>query len=614
MTRRFAHAVLTALGGGLAAIHCSDPPASPVTAPRNVCDEHACAAFQQPAPTPQCDEQRGYCHVNASFDYLVFVTMPAESRYAPGATFMMTGAEFARPFAGAPCRSDQTCTLLPSVGTSRGVYQVTSQDALDVNRFVGNPGVLTTIPVNVVFRPLAPNVDLSASDLGFPLPAQLATATTDLEFFSSPPRGPFDTPAIGWSATLPVGRYERILRPAPPFDDAFPPSHQIVEVTGRGVGQFDLTLDDVNTRTFTIESSPGALDLEGFTVALESSITRRRISRVATLASGPNEVELYTSGFPVLQDVPIELVLAPPRDQVAVPSLVAPANPASIAPRQTYPVVPPPVEVSGRVVAQPNNLAVPARVLVSSVPEVGAILSSENVLLRYETELETDAEGRFAMMLPPGRFDIGIVPDVRSGYAMAISTLVVNDRDPVQGGKSFAVARKARLEGFVELADGTPLAAAEVEARPAVEPGNVSPSTAPTTSTLPLFSRSMRTAQVRTGADGSYSLELDPGYFDVVVKPREGTRFPWVVSTSHKIEDKDVALEKLIVPAPIRLTRTLLARASPSSAAFPVRGALVRAFTIPPGKNIAVEIGRAVSSSGGGTDGLFELFLAGRPR
>ena len=425
------------------------------------------------------------------------------------ATFMMTPAELARPFAGSPRRTDQTCTLLPSLGTSRGVYQVTSQDARDVNRFVGNPGVLTTIPVNVIFRPLAPNLDLQASELGLPLPARLAAATTDLDFFTEPPRGPFDTPPIGWAATLPLGRYERILRPVAPFDDAFPPSYQVVEVTGRGVGQFELFLDSPESRTFTVEASPGGPDLEQFTAVLERSVTRERISRVATLASGSNEVTLYTSGFPVIQDAPIELVVAPPKGREALPSLVAQALP-TIARQQTYPVLPPAVEVSGRVVAQPQNLPVPARIVVVSVPEVGAILSSENVLLRYETELQTDGEGRFSLKLPPGRFDIGIVPDARSGYAMAVGALVVNDLDPVQGGKSFTVTRKARLEGFVELADGRRWLTPRWRRtrRPSWE--RVAEHLAH--HEHPPLSRSMRTAVTRTDPNGFYSLELDPGH------------------------------------------------------------------------------------------------------
>jgi hypothetical protein len=612
-------AVHAAVLGAMAiayAVSCTDDPVKePSAAPRNSCLEHGCSSFQQPPPTPQCDERAAsaYCYVNANFDYALFVSMPQQSGYAPDVTFALTASDLAKTFSGSSCPIGETCTLLPAVADSRGVYEVSPQIATDVNRYVGNDRIPTTIPVHVTFRPLTPGIPISeesvAADQGYPLLARLATATADLQVDTGL-RGPFGAPPVGWSATLAVGSYERTLRPDPPFDDAFPPHREVVTVDGRELTRVSLELDDPVSRRFTIEGDVDAPDLTGFTAALEDSITHQRISRVATLGPGKNDVVLFTTKHEVLQDVPVELVVAPPPGAEAVPALIAPATP-SIPLTQTYPRIPAAVKVSGVVVAAGTSAPLRARLMVASVPEVGELISSKNVLLRYEVAVVTDDQGHWTVKLPPGRFDVAIVPDDRSGYAMAESTLVVTDRDPSQAGKSFTVVPKAVMRGVATLADGTPLADASVEARPSAEPGNISPNIVPTTATLPRFSRSMRTAHARTDALGHFAMALDPGYYDVVVMPKDGTRFPWVLSTSHKMEDKDIDLETVQIPAPIRLTRTLLAQNNTTSGAFHVRGALARAFTIPPGKHIAVEIGRAVSDS----EGHLELFLApSRPR
>jgi len=65
-----------------------------------------------------------------------------------------------------------------------------------------------------------------------------------------------------------------------------------------------------------------------------------------------------------------------------------------------------------------------------------------------------------------------------------------------------------------------------------------------------------------------------------------------------------VILAPLVIPVPIAVSVKLL----PFTGTSTVRSALVRAFAIPPGKNVAVEIGRTSTDV---KEGTLELFLTG---
>src|SRR6185295_15950108 len=101
-----------------------------------------------------------------------------------------------------------------------------------------------------------------------------------------------------------------------------------------------------------------------------------------------------------------------------------------------------------------------------------------------------------------------------------------------------------------------------------------------------------------------FAIPLDPGFYDVIVMPRDGTRLPWVVARTKRIETTDVTIERFVVPAPVHLAVALLAQTSALQGPFPVRGALVRAFATVAGST--VEIGRTTV----GSDGTLEMFLA----
>ncbi|WP_394828749.1 hypothetical protein [Pendulispora albinea] len=606
-----------------AVLHCEKLLETPPLAPKNDCREHACETFVPPA---RCSPQAGYCTSSESLSYFLLVRVPSGAPTAADSTFMVTSDEL-RGASSAGCPVGELCLQVPKLGRALGTYEVTPAMANTVGRNLGNPAGTTTLPAHTVFYPLRPGVAPTplreprpplAIDFGFPNLPQMGTRISPAPVSTG--LGPFGTPSLAWSVTLPPGFYWRVVMPDPPFHDAFPPREDLVKVDAN-VDKFELftltALDDPDGRRFTIGSANGALDLKGFTAVLQNSITQRAISPVVTLGSGTNQVKLSTTGVETLQDKPVELVVAPPPGREGIPSLIG-QGPPTPSLTQTYPRFKLPVDAAGivRGLGQP----VQATVVIRS-----AFIDTDppNVVLRYATTVRTDANGMFRTKLPPGRYDVAIFPENDSTFALWATssasmagvdagTGVGSDgtpegawivRDTPQAPKTFALAPKATLSGQAVLGDGTPLAEADVEAHAAAEPSSAPPGVPPPYS-LPPFVRSMRTVQTRTDTEGGFALALDPGEYDIVVRPKDGTRFPWIVSTSRKMGNKDVTLQPLIVHAPIGLSRMLLA--DTSSGAVPVPEAWVRAFAVPPGKRIAVEIGRTFT----GTDGKLELFLA----
>ena len=605
------------------AVHCHKIHFDSSAAPNNDCNEHPCRAFQ--GATATCNEMGEYCQVNATFAFdLVIATAAGSPPYFGARTTLIHSSALSQPVTDPGCPTGQACVYVPLLASSVASYDVDSAAAAKVGREVGNPGLITSLPMHAVFYPLAPTSDattLLATDLSYPLLPTLAPLILDLTLGlpagAHPGPGPFGAPPIVWSVSLPSGRYLRVIMPDPPFNDAFPPREDVVKLETNTVDTVLLTTNeldkDLESRRFKISPDPtGPRDLTGFTAVLQDRVSHRNISRVATLASGTNDVTLFTTHHEVLTNVPVELVVAPPPGTEGVPTLVSRATPV-IPHTQVYPVVGAPVTFSGLVTGSGDlgsPLSVRATVILQSEDDDAAIPSNANVPLRYATKVQTDESGRFAVKVPLGHYDMAILPDNPSVSETATRPALWVGKVTVDGAmqRTFPLSRQATIGGVVALADGTPLAEADVEADAAVEPEDLPAGSQPPFP-FPPFARAVRPGLAHTDASGAFSIPLDPGYYDIFVRPKDKTRFPWVVSTSHKIGSSPVTLDSLVVPAPIAVSITLLQTPTPQQNALGVREALVRAFAVPQGKSAAVEIGRALTNA----DGKLELFLAGPP-
>lgn len=578
-----------------ALVACEDvTPTVWTRAPGNLCPEHACDRYEQDGTRPQCSD--GRCEVLGRPDYPItlVIDVPDSSFFGAGHTFVLrSGDPPNRPTADCPAA---TCLRLPPLVAVGGSYAFTS----DAARRVGQPfgAAESSLPATVRLVPLAVQDEpLLPSQLSLPLePLRGQTGAVAAS--------PGDPLAFEYVRNLPAGRYLRVVEPARPLDEAFPPFASQLDVRSSGVasgslrddvlvGGQDLPLDDPNgvARTATVRRAAG---LDGFRVWLADARTAQRVSSLRSLAGVEARVRLDTvgqsaPGTSALRDG-IEIVVAPPVGAVAVPRLVSPLL-AGLGLLVDYPALSAPVEIAGRVLDAPESSTGAQAEVTFRSKEIRASAGAPNVLLKYQTVVATDAEGRFATVLPRGRYDVVVDADPSRGLARTSLELGV---ETASAAVELVPARRTRVAGRVVITDGRPLVEADVVfAASARARAGSSPGTSP------------RPVSVRADEDGRFVADVDPGEHDVAVVPRAGTGLPRLVLPNVALGGPEADLGEVRVPAPVRY-------------AFVVRDpfenrvarATVRAFAVPVGGSVPVEIGLARTDG----EGRFELLLAGRPR
>jgi hypothetical protein len=610
LKRALAMAIVAAACGPVA----GDPPSD---VPLNACPANACDAykpFQAGGASAQC--KAGICQVSAKLDFTLVVSLPESSYYAPGTSFVLPAAHlFDHP--SATCPAGQ-CSQLPGLAILEGGYQIDPDvQNKQVHYYVGDGAFL---PVSVTYRLLAGTPLVDATSLNIPIDAS-GSSTISIVGVS----GPLGGPAVGYRAILPPGTYERTVAPTPPFDGVFPPDVSVVDVQP-GIAGFDRDeLSSVDQLTapsgppqVTLRRDDGAT-LDAWTVRTRDTRSLRRLSNAIVL--GPSSL---TQPSPAKYAVQlnmhhhqsdalsgIELVLDPPAGTAATPSLLF-GFLADLLNVPSYPNLPAPATVRGFVASTISNAPVAADIELIATKIYVSAGSNQNTNLAYTAHASADltpdgSAARYSLVLPRGEYQVVVTPR-DSAYAKRVlpQPFIVDAINDPQDGKNLAVTRKRLVKGSALVSDGRPLAHAQVVATAAASSFSPIPPNAMTTATPIAPSLAPRAAQATVDATGAFQLELDPGSYDITIRPVQGSKLPWVVSPSRVIADADVTLDPLFVPAPVSAGLTLL---DPSSPPNPVVGAIVRAFAMPTGGTAFVEIGRAMTDA----KGRYEMFLAGTP-
>ena len=212
-------------------------------------------------------------------------------------------------------------------------------------------------------------------------------------------------------------------------------------------------------------------------------------------------------------------------------------------------------------------------------------------LLRYSTSVSTDDAGRFATVVPPGIYDVTIEPAERTGLSKMKDTF-----DTSAGlAKTYFPPPRTVVSGTVMLADGRPLAEADIRAIPSDVAVSSSTAVKP------------RPAHARTDRAGAFSFDVDQGQYDFVVDPQAGTGFPRLVQV-RSFATGTATLDPIIIAPPARLSFTLK---DPSRNGNPIGRAVVRVFAEPPNRGPpAIEIARSMTDD----LGQCEILLAQQPR
>jgi hypothetical protein len=575
------------------AVACSPIVAEPLSeAPLNAgcLDVHKCELYTLPGATVKSQCHDGRCDFGLpTYPYTVVVNVPDTSFYAPGRAFVLTNKDLtAQPgtVSGASACKPPLCVPLQELVAAQGRYIVSHAAAAAVGLPLDEG---TSLPVRVTFVPLVGSTLEEAASVGIPA---VDVLTSSLAVVQAGTAGA--PPVIKYADAVSVGRYLRIEYPQPPYDQYFPPAFSPLSVSvGASPDDFFLgfgadaktPLDDEtgDTRRATVSRADG---LDGWRVWLIDSATGRRISSLRKLSGTKMEVRLDTVGQTQAATRAlkggVEVIVAPPDSFIGVPRLQSTLPNGQGLEALDVPPLPGPASVTG----------VPSRVRFDSM-NVRRRDGKADPLLRYSTTLSTDDAGRFATVLPPGVYDVTIEPSEapRTGLAKMKDTFDTS----VGLAKTYFPPLRTVVSGKAMLADGRPLAEADIRAIP---------SEAPVSGTTAIRPRPART---RTDGDGNFSFDVDQGQYDFVVDPQSGTGFPRLVQV-RTFATGTVKLDPIVIAPPARLSFTLK---DPSKAGNPIGRAVVRVFAEPPTRGPpAIEIARSMTDD----QGQCEILLAQQPR
>jgi hypothetical protein len=599
------------LAGVFACSPVNDPPQS--RAPTNTCPTNDCTAYKQTGVSCTIGN---FCEAPSTIDPLLVVSIPESSEVAPGQTFANTYKSLLQLKLLSRGRCSATLCL-PPYGESSGTYQVEPLVAKLVNFYVGPCGASGcfnySIPTHVTLRPLwsfaptDPRSFIDAPLAGVPLFPTFARVTFDEQAGRPGPGDPM-APNIGYDVALPSGPYERTMLPDPPFDQAYPPVTDVLQPTLFNPEQARVFTNvllggaagPVAPHELTVTREGGTL--EGWSVYLRDIVTERRISSRPILPEIGGKIVLFTVNQfgPSNEDIRdgVELVVSPPAALSFVPELRSSLVSNKVL-DASYPALPTPVVVRG-FVESTDRVRTPARIVFEST-EVQPLRDASSRDLHFSTETVTTATGEYVVVIPPGKYKVIITPPSPSGLAKTLLDVVIGDTPQDQQGRSLQVLGSALLRGTCTLSDGRPLADAEVEAHAASALYLATPLTARNRARWP------RTVVTRTNDAGAFALPVDPGTYDVVVRPAENTRFPWLVTpdvvvAARTATEPDPAPRELRVPVGRHLPITLH-----DASDLPIVHGLVRAFVghQVPGGTVGIEVGRVRT----GSSGELELFL-----
>ncbi|MFO0671484.1 MAG: hypothetical protein U0235_17950 [Polyangiaceae bacterium] len=573
----------------------------PASGPSNVCASNEdCAAVPESrcdrsGACVLCDPDTLACGSVSPLKAVYVVSFPSTFGTAQGQTVVIErNANLAASCTIHRCSVTGACycvgreNLTPSV---LGSYRVLAAATRKLEVDLGGDALL---PVRTVFRPLspfAPTTSLAAS-VGVPL---LALELEPRPIADTTP-GPFGSPSLGWSAALPRGSYVRVMQPIPPLDESFPPVVTNVTVGAGSALGFTITGGaDTSPKPFTIQTDENLL---GWTTFMRDRRLDERITNMVRLRAPSSAVgydaKLFTVNYTDLAKEAVDLVVRPPDGRAATPSLVKDIQGQFVSnQRIPFPRILPPERVAGFVVGDPEGVPLAASLIFQSVVDERGVsqLEPTNRDLRYTRQIQTDDGGRFAVDLPPGRYDVAVMPTIESGFATRSVPLVPCWRRRRRTGPLGRAPRR-----------GPRLRSPHRRAAPS-RGRRCGRSLASVTRARGQAWSLARARATVTAADGSFLLGVDPGQYDLVVEPPKGSRFPVQRVTGVTVAGQGtqvaplVSLAPIVLRAPLDLGFTMLDDAAGGA---PVSGAMVRVLV--PGEGGPVELAWGVTDRTGRVD------------
>ncbi len=220
------------------------------------------------------------------------------------------------------------------------------------------------------------------------------------------------------------------------------------------------------------------------------------------------------------------------------------------------------VTVEGQVARLEDGKPAQGQVTLVSSEITGVDLG---IFASFQRTVPVAPDGRFVLAVPPGKYRVYAVPPIADGLAASEISWDIPADVAYQAGK------------LIELSPTT-----SVTGRCALEGAQVQALASPQ-SVLPFeqaFGAAVFVPRANpglVGPDGGFTLQADPGAFDISVRPPESLGFAWFVRPSVQVGTDIQELGTLTLPKPSVVTGSVeVTAAGSSSAAIP--SALIRAY------------------------------------
>jgi hypothetical protein len=273
--------------------------------------------------------------------------------------------------------------------------------------------------------------------------------------------------------------------------------------------------------------------------------------------------------------------------------------------------VPRTVVVSGRVQSKSNRVPVAAQVTAvlrgGSDPSTGA-------LAQFRVSAPTDLQGRFQLDLVSGDFDVVATPLTDVNYASVVTSWSLSE-SAGDTEQTLALPEASALTGRISVGvEGSAAVAANVLAMPT----SIGARSTFVDGLVRQSVTSRRSAATKVNAEGAFELAVDPGNYDVCVRPADDSGYPWFVRPNTVVGSGGVGLGAIQLTAPFAFTGRVTVPGPKGEDRVVLPGALIRAFALfdSNGRLVstlseatgAVQIGEARAAS----TGQYELLLPAR--
>jgi len=436
------------------------------------------------------------------------------------------------------------------------------------------------------------------------------------------------------SFSVPPGDYDIYVEPKhqtvdPLKDDGncyVPPQLLRKQTIKSGKHQLNVALPEPSLLEFHVAWPVASGSLASWTADMLDPTTGRVISNRATLQLGKSVgstadyvakiAYLPVGGDPTAAKAS-ELVRLSPPDGLSAPTILLARSALGLFSPNSgtlsqFTSLPTPVHVQGQVTAAGSPMPAVATLTLIATKITGI---DPGVFASFVRTTDTDANGKFELDLLPGTYRVNTVPTAASGLAEASPEWTVATAPAVQAGKLIQLDPTLLINGRAVDSSGKPVVGAQVQAE--ASPGAIT--TDVLRQALGEATYIPRAAAGIVDTQGTFSIQADPGTFDVSVRPMSSTGYAWLVRANVAVGTtpgtmNGLGLGSLTLPLPVSYRGTVtLSNGDPTSASA-LPGSLIRAYIYMSGGTFTDDRTKAesvlqVAETRADDSGAFELLI-----